>query len=263
MKKIIFQILFLVALFLSAWYILSRINWVELFEIEEHSNKTEKALGNLYWEMIKQSENVITNKNITEPIDSILFQICNANHIDIEDIHLHIVENSQVNAFALPNKHLIIYTNLIFASDNQNELAGVICHELAHIELNHIMKKMIKEVGLAVIFSMTTGNNNGQIIKETIQLLSSTAFDRDLEQEADLKAIEYLNNAKVNPKEFANFLFKLSKKESSIQQKLTWISTHPNSEDRAKYIIEQSKTGDYQDIISPESWQQIIAELNR
>ena len=58
-------------------------------------------------------------------------------------------------------------------------------------------------------------------------------------------------------------MFKLSRKEPSIQQKLTWISTHPASEDRAKYIIEQSSFKKSQAIINTETWNRIKSELNK
>ena len=65
---------------------------------------------------------------------------------------------TEVNAFALPNGHLVIYSGLILNSDNQEQFSGVICHEIAHIRLKHVIKKLIKELGFSVIISMTTGS---------------------------------------------------------------------------------------------------------
>ena len=101
---------------------------------------------------------------------------------DREIIKVHVLNKDEINAFALPNGHLIIYSGLINNSGNQEELTGVICHEIAHIELNHVMKKLIKEIGLSVLISMTTGKGGSEIIKETAKMLSSSAFDRKLEK---------------------------------------------------------------------------------
>ena len=78
---------------------------------------------------------------------------------------------------------------------------------MAHCELNHVMKKLIKEIGLGVLISITT-NGNGDMLREALKVLSSTAFDRDLEREADIKAVEYLNNTGVSAEPFANFLYR-------------------------------------------------------
>ena len=174
------------------------------------------------------------------------------------------LNKDEINAFALPSGHLIVYSGLIINSDNQEELIGVICHEIAHIELNHVMKKLVKEIGLSVLISITTGNGGSEIIKETAKILSSTAFDRSLEKEADIKAVDYLVNAKVNPEPFANFLYKLSNKEHDATEYLTWISTHPDLKERAKYIIEYSKNKltDYEPILSIETWEKLKVELN-
>jgi predicted Zn-dependent protease len=152
---------------------------------------------------------------------------------------------------------------LIKNADNEEELAGVICHEIGHIELNHVMKKLLKEVGISVLASMTSGNGGTEIIKETSKILSSSAFDRKLEKDADLKAVDYLINAKLNPESFANFLYKLSDKEDETTKYLTWVSTHPDSKERAKYIIEycKNKLADFEPILSKEKWEKMKEKL--
>ena len=173
------------------------------------------------------------------------------------------LNKDEINAFALPNWHLIIYSGLIHNSDNQEEFTGVISHEIAHIELNHVMKKLVKEIGLSVLISMTTGNGGAEIIKETAKMLSSSAFDRNLEKEADIKAVDYLTTAKVNTEPFANFLYKLSDKEHEAPKYLTWISTHPDSRERAAYIVEynKDKLTDYKPILSNETWEKFKVKL--
>ena len=110
---------------------------------------------------------------------------------------------------------------------------------------------------------MTTGNGGPEIIKETVKMISSSAFDRNLEKEADIKAVDYLTTAKVNPEPFANFLYKLSDKEHEAVKYLTWISTHPDSKERAEYIIEYSKDKltDYKPILNKETWEKLKEEL--
>ena len=164
----------------------------------------------------------------------------------------------------MPNGHLVIYSGLIKNSDNQEELSGVVGHEIAHINLNHVMKKLVKEIGLSVLISMTTGNSGYEVIKETAKMLSSSAFDRSLEKEADIKAVDYLVQAKINPEPFAEFLFKLSDEENTATKYLTWISTHPDSRERAEYIIEYSKDKKtkFSSVIELETWDKLKEKLD-
>jgi len=264
MKKIIIKGAITILLFFGTWFALTQIDWVKVFKVQKVTDKTEQKLGELFWEIFKKTEKENKNIHVVNSIESIVTQICKSNKIDRETIKIHVLNKDEINAFALPNGHLIVYSGLILNSDNQEELIGVICHEIAHIELNHVMKKLVKEIGLSVLISMTTGNGGSEIIKETAKILSSSAFDRSLEKEADIKAVDYLVSAKVNPEPFANFLYKPSNKEHDAIEYLTWISTHPDSKERAEYIIEYSKnklTG-YEPILSTETWEKLKIELN-
>jgi len=263
MKKTIIQGTITVLLFLGTWLAFYQIDWVKIFKVEQLTHKTEQKLGNLFWEVYKRAEKENKKPDVVNTIDSIVTHICKANQIERETIKVHVLKKDEINAFALPNGHLIVYSGLVLNSDNQEELTGVICHEIAHIKLNHVMKKLVKEVGLSVLISMTTGNGGSEIIKQTAKMLSSSAFDRDLEKDADIKAVDYLINAKVNPEPFANFLYKLSTEEHEATKYLTWISTHPDSKERAEYIIEHSKgkSADYKPILSKQSWNNLQTEL--
>jgi predicted Zn-dependent protease len=236
---------------------------MKIFKVQQVTDKTEQKLGELFWEVFKKSEKEVKNTLVVNSVDSIVTQVCKTNKIDRSKLKIHILDKEDVNAFALPNGHLIIYSGLILNSDNQEELVGVVCHEIAHIELNHVMKKLVKEIGLSVLISITTGNSGAEVIRETAKMLSSSAFDRSLEKEADIKAVDYLVNANINPEPFADFLYKLSDTEHEAIKYLTWISTHPDSKDRAEYIIEYSKgkEKEYKSILSNETWDKLKAEL--
>ncbi len=263
MKKTIIQGVISILLFFGTWFVFTKIDWVTVFKVHKITDKTEEKLGNLFWEIFQKTEKENNNTFLVNSLDSIVTQICVANKIDKEFLKVHILNKDDINAFALPNGHLIVYSGLILNSDNQEELSGVICHEIAHIKSNHVMKKLVKEIGLSVLISMTTGNSGSEIVKETAKMLSLSAFDRSFEKEADIKAVDYLVKAKINPEPFANFLFKLSDKENEATKYLTWISTHPDSKERAKYIIEYSKgkLTEHKPILSNETWDKLKAAL--
>ncbi len=262
-KTPIIQALITILIFFGTWFGLTQIDWVKVFKVQQVTNKTEQKLGEIFWEFFKNTEKEISNELVTNSIDSMVTHICKSNNIDRKKIKVHILNNEEINAFALPNGHLIVFSGLILNSDNQEELAGVLCHEIAHIELNHVMKKLVKEIGLSVLISMTTSAGGSEVIKETAKILSSSAFDRSLEKEADIKAVDYLVKAKINPEPFADFLYKIAEQEDESTDYLTWIRTHPDSKERAEYIIEygEGKFIDYKLILSEETWDKLKVEL--
>ena len=263
MKKTIIQGVIIIASFLFTWFVLTKVDWIKVFRVQKITDKTEEKLGDLFWKIFQKSEKENKEPFVINSVDSIVAKICLENKIEKEFIKIHILNKDDINAFSLPNGHLIIYSGLIVNSDTQEELSGVICHEIAHIELNHVMKKLVKEIGLSVLISMTSGNNNSEIVQEAAKVLSSSAFDRNLEKEADIKAVDYLVKAKINPEPFANFLYKLSENENDASKYLTWVSTHPESKERAEYIIEYSKDkkSKFELILTNETWTNLKVKL--
>jgi len=263
MKKIFFQGFSLVVLFFAAWFALRQVDWMAVFKVEQVTKTTEEKLGDLFWDIFGKTEKDLRSSDIIGPVDSILTKICRANDIDRSQIKLHILDNEEVNAFALPNKHLVVFSGLILASENEAELSGVIGHELAHIQLNHVMKKLMKEVGLSMLISMTAGGGGTEIIRETAKMLSSSAFDRELEREADIKSVDYLIEADIRPDAFADFLFRLGDDQPEMLKNLTWISTHPDSKERAEYIIKYSRgrSDGGKPVLGEEAWEALQTTL--
>lgn len=237
MKKLLFMLIVLVGIFAGIWFLVSKVDWVKLFKLEKLTQKTEQQLGDLLWESYSRGETEVNDKIVLGAVDSLVTSVCIDNKIDRKTIRLHVFEKSDINAFAFPGGRLAIYTGLIKESVNQEELIGVISHELAHIQLRHVMKKLIKEIGLSVLISIATGTGDVAVITDIVKTLTSTAFDRNLEKQADLKAIDYMINASIDPLPMADFMERLAEKEKAPgAEYLSWMSTHPESADRAAYI---------------------------
>lgn len=259
MNKIILQGLLTVAIFFGAWVGLKQIDWVTLFKVEETANKTEEKLGEMLLDFFEKEADINTDIFVKNTIDSIVTKICDANNIDRKSLKVHVHNKDEINAFALVDGHLVIYSGLILNAESQEELSGVIGHEIAHIELNHVMQKLVKEVGLSVLISVTTGGTGADVIGETAKMLTSSAFDRNLEKEADIKAVAYLIKAKIDPAPLANFMYRLALEQKSNPKFLRWVSTHPESKDRALYILEHSKDEEttYEPVVTEKTWAQL------
>ncbi|AGA77306.1 M48 family metallopeptidase [Echinicola vietnamensis] len=264
-KKVYLQGFAVLGSFLLGWFMLAQVDWLSLFNWESSSDQLEEKLGEELWKVYSREADEVTNDTLVLAMDSILTAVYEANQLDVENIKLRILDKDEVNAFAMPDGYLVLYTGLIRNVDKQEELTGVICHEIAHIEENHVMKKLAKEVGISMLVSLTTGSS-GAGVAEVAKLLSSSAFDRDQERAADLKAAEYMENAQIDPEHLANFLFKMSLDDHEALSYLTWISTHPDSEARATTIVDNYQKNESErvnkPVLSDKTWQQIQQLLN-
>jgi len=241
MKKLFFLLLFIVIAFGGCYYVYSKINWSGLFGVKKITENVDEQLGDVFWKSYSAEMVEVKDRKIVEPIQQMVRDLCYENNIAASSINVHVVENNEINAFAMPGRHLVVHTGLIDFADHQEEIAGVIAHEIAHIESGHVVKKLGKEIGLSILMNLTLGDIGGEVVRNALSTITSTAYDRSLEKEADLKAVDYMIAAKMNPTYLASFLEKLDK-QSKTPEVLQWVSTHPDSKERVRYINEKVKS---------------------
>ncbi len=238
--RILFKILLAVLLFGMAWYSISRIDFMSRWQVEKMSKDQEHKLGEAIWELFINDKDIIHDSMALDAIEQLKNRLSPAGTL-LDSITIFLVDDSQINAFALPGSQIIIYTGLIDFCDDPDELASVLAHEMAHIHLDHVVKKLVKEVGLNILVSLS-GDQSGGLIREILKYITSTAFDRAAESEADMQALEWLQEAGIDPEKMATFFLRVDREQPSIPGIADWVSTHPDSGDRAAVII-QSKKG--------------------
>lgn len=156
------------------------------------------------------------------------------------DWDVTIIHNDDViNAFALPGGNTYYYTGLIKFLDDEAQFAGVMAHEFAHSDRRHSTNQLTKVYGLQVLAAIVLGNNASQAAEIAAGLatgLSSLAFSRSNEYEADEYAVKYLYPREYDSRGVADFFIKLD--QGSQSRIITYLSTHPSPEDRIEKIHE-------------------------
>jgi len=259
MKKVIVQALLSCVAFVAVLLGFARVDWLSVLRLND--GLLERKLGDMYWSYYMQQGDYIEDSELLLPIDSLVGQLCEANDIEQENIKLHLLKTKDVNAYAFPDNHLVIHTALVLECKNEMELCGVLAHEIAHMQKGHVMKKLTKTVGLSVLLNVAGGGSSETIV-QTLHLLSSTAYDRSLESEADTEAVRYLMNAGINPRPFADFLQRLGEEES-MPGFAVWISTHPDSKARSEKVIDMSgeEHRAYNQILSIDEWNRLKTSI--
>ncbi len=238
MKKLFFLFLCISLVFGGCYYVYSKINWSGLFGVKKITENVDEQLGDVFWKSYSAEMVEVKDEKLVLPILQMVNQLCSSNGIKSSTIKVHVVNNKEINAFAMPGRHLVVHTGLIDFADHQEEIAGVVAHEIAHIESGHVVKKLGKEIGLSVILNLTLGDIGGEVVRNALSTITSTAYDRSLEKDADLKAVDYMLKAKMDPSMLSSFLAKLAE-QSKTPEVLQWVNTHPDSKERVRYINER------------------------
>ncbi|MEY3432161.1 MAG: hypothetical protein RL131_97, partial [Bacteroidota bacterium] len=95
--------------------------WVGVKEITED---LDQQLGDIFWESYSAEMVEVKDLKAVEPIQQMVRKLCSSNGINTESIQVHVVENKEINAFAMPGRHLVVHTGLIQFADHKEEIAG-------------------------------------------------------------------------------------------------------------------------------------------
>lgn len=216
--------------------------------VESLANKVpaewEQKAGDKLFQAISVQYNFIENDSLKSELIKVAAPLIKQIEKDGTKIEFYFVKDPTINAFALPGGKVIIQTGLIEHAKSWEELLGVVSHELAHVTRRHHIRGIINNLSLYMIVSYLLGDITA--LSETLINmggdLASLANSRSFETEADETGLEYLSAAQVNPAGLVSF-FKTLQEESStkVDGYLSFISTHPSTDDRIQHLNELLK----------------------
>lgn len=162
----------------------------------------------------------------------------------------YVIKEETFNAFASPGGHIFINSGLIEALDGEEELAGIIGHEISHVVCRHISQRIerSKKINLATMAGMIAGiflgvggsaaAGNAVAIGTMAGSQSlSLSYSREDERQADEIGLQYLSKTGYDGKGLLTSLEKIrSKQWFSSDQVPNYLLTHPASEERMAYI---------------------------
>lgn len=219
-------------------------------------SSVDKALGAKVSAHIEKSYEVCRDDELDGFMQQLLLRLKASSAKN--SYQVKILKNQMVNAFALPDGSIYFFSGLLEQSSSPEEIAGILAHEIAHVELRHGIKAMIKATGTAVLFSLIIGSGlDGVGFAETASEIASSlvylSYSRDSEKEADYFAAKSLIAGKISLQGFIDFFSREQESFDTAEQSepdsaseaepvlnfesaLEWLSTHPLSPERLKYI---------------------------
>lgn len=143
-------------------------------------------------------------------------------------------DDSTLNAFCTPGGYIYVYTGLIKYLDTEDQLAGVMGHEIAHADKRHTSRNITREYGFDLVMQVVLGQNPGAL-GQIARGLAGLSYSRSFEREADDFSVIYLDPTNYQCNGAAGFFVKLEQ-ASQGGRPPQWLSTHPNPENRIEDI---------------------------
>ena len=202
----------------------------------------EENLGDQVFEQVKAEGTILEGSEWEAALEQITARLLPVVSQSGYNFRFHIMQDTNVNAFAIPGGNVVILTGLLEAAKTPEEIAGVLAHELAHVTERHSMRQMVQSAGLWVVITAFFGDTSGMaaVLTEGSQFLLRQRFSRDFEREADDKGWDYLIAAQIDPrglKRFFEMLKKVYESEgTAMSSTLAFLQTHPATNERIEQL---------------------------
>jgi predicted Zn-dependent protease len=208
---------------------------------ESSAPPPSKAYGRAFLQEARQTYRFILDPDITDAVQATGTRLVRAMGEDPEAIHFFVIDEPQPNAFAIPGGYIFVFTGLLSKLSDDEELAGVLAHELGHVAYNHFFqdRNQILALNLATVAALLlSGGHPAALAFGTgASFHLQLAYSREHEAEADAAAIRFLRKARYDPSGLARFFRTLEVYERFNPPLVpAYFTTHPGVSDRLRIV---------------------------
>jgi beta-barrel assembly-enhancing protease len=215
------------------------------------SLKEEQELSQQFMRMVNRHFDLVDDPVIRSYIDQVGRRILAVLPPQPFAYRFHVIKEEAYNAFAIPAGYIFINSGLLLAMESEDELAGILSHEIAHVVCRHISQRIerSKKIDLASMAGVVAGIFLGVAAgsPEAAQALTlgaaaagqtlTLAYSREDESQADQMGLAYLDKAGYSAQGLLEILKKIRGKQwFGSAQVPTYMMTHPAVEDRIVQI---------------------------
>jgi len=203
------------------------------------SEEKEIAIGKQYSTEIERSSKLLKDPVINEYVNRVAQNVARNSDLKIP-LTVKVIDDPSINAFALPGGFLYVNTGLLMAAEEEDQVAGVVAHEIAHVAARHWASQMTKATFLQfamlplmlvpmsypVYMGVMEAYMNGVP-------LAFLKFNRGAEAEADYLGIQYMYKAGYDPNSYVAFFGKVMEEERRMPGSMPQVfMDHPPTGDR-------------------------------
>ena len=206
------------------------------------NNSDEARIGRMIMRDIRMSGQVMEDPLVTEYLNAIGSRIGAQTNEGQQSFEFFAVNDSRINAFALPGGYIGVHTGLLEATRNEDELAGVVAHEIAHVTQRHIARRIHANSRQSILTTammlgaiIIAAAGGGEATEAAVAVAQGAAaqqninFTRSNEYEADRVGIAALAGAGFDPYGMASFFEVMSRQTTTSPEMRApeFMRTHP------------------------------------
>lgn len=188
----------------------------------------ESAIGESIANRAAEELDLIEDDEVVSYVNEIGQELASLAGRDEFDYEFYVVEEDDLNAFALPGGKVFVNAGAILSTETEAELAGLIAHELAHAVLSHGFQMM------------TSGNLTANVLQLVpyggyVTNLAVLRYSRGMERQADRLGTQLLANSHYAADGLHRLMITLHE-EGDRRGRFDWLSTHPDTPERIRNL---------------------------
>ncbi|MGD0457587.1 MAG: M48 family metallopeptidase [Terriglobia bacterium] len=203
------------------------------------SEEKEIAMGKQYSTEIDRSAKLLTDPVVNEYVNRVAQNVARNSDLKIP-LTVKVIDSPELNAFALPGGFLYVYTGLILAAEEEDQVAGVMAHEIAHVAARHWASQMTKmtvaQFAMIPLIFIPMSYPVYMGVAEAMNFgvpMAFYKFSRGAEAEADYLGIQYMYKAGYDPNSYVAFFGKVMEEERRVPGSMPSVfMDHPPTGDR-------------------------------
>lgn len=207
----------------------------------------EKKLGKEFYEKLEKANALSQNERANAFLSLIGERILAHSDKAPFEFKFSIIRSSAINAFATPGGYVYVNQGLITLVEDEGELAGVLAHEIAHVNGRHIAEIVDRsqKIGISSLAAILAGaflGGSGDVTAAVTSFTMAAAttlslkYSREQEEAADRMGISYLVKAGYDGSAMLDFLKIMRRYEYYSNAIPSYFLTHPGTDERTRYI---------------------------
>ena len=208
------------------------------------TTEEEKNLGKQVFSEIKKTGTLLNDLSLRGFVDRVGRSLVAEVGSTPFEFRFYVVKSQEPNAFAIPGGYVFVTTGLLVLAESEQEIAGVLSHEIAHVTMRHISQLIdrSKRINIASMAAMIAGmllaggGKGGEAIAATAMAAQQALmlkYTREHEIDADQNSLHYLAKAGYDPNGLLSFMKKISRYSMIAAPKIpAYLTTHPAPDDR-------------------------------
>lgn len=201
----------------------------------------EVSMGEKTHESLKKDPGFSNDKAMLNRLGTVARRLIK--HVERKDLtwRFAILDTDEVNAFAAPGGFIYVTRGLMKMVGSEDELAGVIAHEMGHVDSKHSVRQAEKSglmTALVIGMGLNKKTKKAAPVAAIAAYFANLKFSRNDEFEADACAVKYTHAAGYNPQGLLSFFDKINN-DSSTSKVTKYFSTHPPTDDRISAVKKQ------------------------